>query len=98
MKKALVIFVLFATLVSLLAVNVSAVESSELSDEAPSVDTLPEVSAVNSTETDGAVNINFSTQNVSTALKHLVIGMVGVIIVLALIALVVFILNNVTKS
>lgn len=98
MKKALVIFVLFATLVSLLAVNVSAVESSELSEESPSVDTLPEASAVNSTETDGAVNINFSTQNVSTALKHLVIGMVGVIIVLALIALVVFILNNVIKS
>lgn len=98
MKKALVIFALFATLVSLLAVNVSAVESSELSNEVPSVGTVSEESVVNSTETDGAVIINFSTQNVSTALKHLVIGMVGVIIVLALIALVVFILNNITKS
>lgn len=97
MKKVLVVFLLFATFVSLFAVNVSAVESAELSSEVTSADTASEESAAGSMETNGAVNINFSTQRFPTALKHLVIGMIGVIIVLALIALVVFFLNKITK-
>lgn len=97
MKKALIVFVLFATLVSLFAVNVSTLESSEQGSGVTSVDTVSEESVVNGSETDGALNVNFSTQRFPTALKHLVIGMIGVIIVLSLIALVVFVLNHITK-
>lgn len=97
MKKALIVFVLFATLVSLFAVNASAVASSDDSSELQSAGTSSEDSSVASAETDGAISLKFSTQRVPTVLRHFVIGIVGVIIVLALIALVVFILNHIIK-
>lgn len=102
MKKALVVFVLFATLMSLFAVSVSATdavsEESVVSEDAASVTVSSEELTESGEETNGAISFSFSTQRFSTALKHMAVGMIGVIIVLALIAIVVFFLNNITKS
>ena len=47
---------------------------------------------------DMGVEIKFSTDRISTSLKHMGIGLAGVMMVLALIGAVVFVLNKVFKS
>ncbi len=77
----------------------ASIESSEASiesSEAPNESA--EVSAESSeTSSEGVINFTFSTSRFPTALKHMAVGMLGVLIVLGLIAVVVFILNRVSR-
>lgn len=77
----------------------ASIESAEVSAESAeaSVESA-EVSAESSeTSSDGVINFTFSTSRFPTALKHMAVGMLGVLIVLGLIAVVVFILNRVSR-
>ena len=53
---------------------------------------------VEAEDDDMDVEIKFSTDRISTSLKHMGIGLAGVMMVLALIGIVVFVLNKVFKN
>ena len=104
MKKALV-FVLILTVISSIFVVSAFAESGDVSldassDEsgefAESTDSTDETS--DETSKDGVVSFDFSVERIPVALKHMAVGMIGVLIVLSLIATVVFILNKVFKK
>jgi len=69
----------------------TSVEESSVADSSVADSTVAE------TEEDGNIDINFTTENMSTSLEHMGLGLLGVMIVLSLIAIVVFILNKVFK-
>lgn len=68
-------------------------ESDESDESSESVD-----NATNDTSDEGAVSFDFTVERIPVALKHMAVGMIGVLIVLSLIATVVFILNKVFKT
>ena len=91
--------------------SASEIEKTE-SDVDASVDYIPTIGATEPSEDvsvdessdaeakeddDMNVEIKVSTDNMSTTLKHMGIGMLGVMLVLALIAIVVLILNKIFK-
>lgn len=91
--------------------SASEIEKTE-SDVDASVDSIPTIGATEPSEDvsvdessdaeakeddDMNVEIKVSTDNMSTTLKHMGIGMLGVMLVLALIAIVVLILNKIFK-
>ena len=110
MKKVLVFGLLLAVLFSLFTVTAFA-ESTDANNDVStetSVDNVSTDSDISkeelSTNTtggeqskDGVISFEFSTTRFPTALKHMAIGMLGVLIVLSLIALVVFVLNKLCK-
>lgn len=101
MKKAFCVLLILAVLVSAFAITASAAEESSAdvpqSSAEASIESAETSAESADTSSDGVINFTFSTSRFPTALKHMAVGMLGVLIVLGLIAVVVFILNGVSR-
>lgn len=90
--------------VSIPTIGGSATESTEepSSEEASLENSSSEEAEISeeesSEEKNGVVDFDFSVKRIPVALKHMAVGMIGVLIVLSLIAIVVCILNSVFKQ
>lgn len=96
MKKFLVILFTLALLVSCFSATVYAEGEDVNSEDVISAEDKLD-KAEEKDDEDMNVDIDFSTERMPTALKHMGIGLAGVMMVLALIGVVVFILNKIFK-
>lgn len=100
MKKAF-IFVLILIVLASLFVTFAYAEEPAVSTEQSEGETISagvdDPGAVSEAAKDSNINLSFSAERFPTALRHMAIGMIGVLVVLSLIALVVFLLNRVSK-